>query len=222
LLLVRHGRTHANAAGVLAGRTPGVELDAVGREQAEAVAERLSAVPLSAVVSSPLERCRQTAQAIVRQQKGITPMVDERLSECDYGEWTGKTLNELAEEDLWQVVQQHPSAAAFPGGESMRDLHARAVDAVRDHDSRVGSAAGENAVWAAVSHGDVIKAIAADAIGLHLDMFQRLVVNPGSVTVIQYTPRRPFMLRLNDSGAEFGSMRPSSSDADVGGESGST
>jgi probable phosphomutase (TIGR03848 family) len=223
LLLVRHGRTNANASGILAGRTPGVDLDETGRRQADAVATRLSTVALAAVVTSPLERCEQTAEAIAGQQASSVELIrDERLLECDYGSWTGKTLEELGKEDLWQVVQQHPARAVFPDGESLRDLQARAVDAARDHDARIAASSGEDAVWVAVSHGDVIKAITADALGMHLDMFQRVVVNPGSVTVIQYTPRRPMVLRVNDSAGEFAGLRPPTSDADVGGGTGSS
>ncbi len=205
VLLVRHGRTAANASGVLAGWTPGVALDERGREQAAALGARLSAVPLATVVTSPLERCRETASALVGK-RGIEPVADNRLGECRYGEWTGKELKRLAKDPLWKVVQAHPSGAVFPGpdGESMRAMQQRAVDAVREHDSRLD----EGAVWVAVSHGDVIKAVVADALGLHLDHFQRIVVDPCSVTAVAYTPTRPFLLRLNDVGGDLGTLVP--------------
>jgi probable phosphomutase (TIGR03848 family) len=231
VILLRHARTGANAAGVLAGWTPGVDLDEGGREQAAAVAGRLAPVPLAAVVTSPLERCRSTlAAALVGRD--VAPVDDDRLGECRYGDWTGRPLKELARTPLWKVVQQHPSAAVFPGedGESLACTQARAVAAVREWDARVAAEHGEHAVWLACSHGDVIKAIVADALGLHLDQFQRIVVDPCSVTVIRYTALRPFLLRMNDTGGDLAWLRPPrkrlrkpkppSSDAVVGGGAG--
>lgn len=198
VLLVRHGRTDANAGGGLAGRSP-VGLDEAGRAQAVALGERLKRVPLAAVVTSPLPRCRQTVALALPAAAAV---VDPRLTECGYGDWQGRTLKELADDPLWPVVQQHPSAVTFPGaeGEAMAEMAGRAVAAVRDWDARVAAEHGPHAVWLACSHGDVIKAIVADALGLHLDLFQRIVVDPGSVTAIRYTPVRPFLLRLGDAG----------------------
>ncbi|HZI97243.1 MAG TPA: histidine phosphatase family protein [Actinomycetales bacterium] len=235
LLLVRHGRTAANAGGVLAGRTPGVDLDDTGRAQVSALAERMSPLPLASLVTSPLERCRQTADVLAAtggtaKVPRTDPVVDERLSECDYGDWTGKTLKALASEAMWAVVQAHPSAAAFPGGETLRNVQSRAVDAVREHDARIAADHGESAVWALVSHGDVIKALLADALGMHLDAFQRIAVDPCSVSIVSYTPLRPFVLRSNDTGGDLTAYmadsrkdrrrRKRSSDAAVGGGSG--
>jgi probable phosphomutase (TIGR03848 family) len=206
VILVRHGRSAANGSGVLAGRTPGVKLDETGRRQAVAVAERLEAVPLVAVVSSPLERCRQTAAEIVRRHRSGTALKvasDKRLTECGYGDWTGRALKDLAKEPLWKVVQQHPSGVTFPGGESMRAMQQRGVDAIRDHDARIADQHGPAALWVAVSHGDVIKAIVADALGMHLDAFQRIVVDTASTTVISYTPGRPFVVQVNDTGSDL-------------------
>lgn len=198
VLLVRHGRTDANAGGGLAGRSP-VELDETGRAQAAALGERLRAVSLAAVVTSPLPRCRQTVALAL---PAAEPVAEPRLTECGYGDWQGRTLQELADDPLWPVVQQHPSAVTFPGaeGEAMAEMAARAVAAVRDWNARVAAEHGPHAVWLACSHGDVIKAIVADALGLHLDLFQRIVVDPASVTAIRYTPVRPFLLRLGDGG----------------------
>lgn len=227
LLLMRHGRTTANADGGLAGRRP-VELDDTGRSQATAVGERLRPVPLAVVVSSPLVRCRQTVDLAV---PGAVPTVDDRLVECDYGSWEGQPLKHLAREPLWPVVQQHPSAVVFPGGEAMAAMATRAVAAVRDWDARVTAEHGSDAVWLACSHGDVIKAIVADALGMHLDLFQRITVDPASVTVIRYTPMRPFLIRLNDIGGDLSGLIPpvrrrrrrpraGDSDAAVGGGAG--
>lgn len=216
VILVRHGRSSANTSGVLAGRTPGVKLDEKGLQQAQEVAERLAVVPLAAVVTSPLERCRQTASAIVARQQGLRAATDKRLTECGYGDWTGMKLSALMKDPLWPVVQQHPSAVTFPNGESMRMMQQRAVDAVRDHDARLAASHGGDAVWVAVSHGDVIKAIVADALGLHLDTFQRIVVDTASTTVITYTATRPFVVRVNDTGSELTSLVPQPSAAGNG------
>jgi len=199
LVLVRHGRTTANANHVLAGRSPGVHLDEVGTEQARTVGQRLAGVAVSAVYSSPMERCLQTAALIGQQVDLPAATPAEALTECDYGTWTGSTLKDLAAEALWQVVQQNPSEAVFPDGESLGDMYARAVGWVRETNRRVATDQGAHAVWLAVSHGDVIKSIVADALGMHLDQFQRIMVDPGSVTVIRYTPARPFVVCVNST-----------------------
>src|SRR3954449_6960869 len=202
LLLVRHGLT-AMTGPLLAGWTPGVHLDDRGKEQAVALAERLLPVPVAAIVSSPLERCQETAAALAVGRTDLAVRTDDRLGECRYGDWTGQELKKLAKDPLWKVVQAHPSAAVFPNGEALRDTQARAVAAVRDHNSRLG----DDATWVAVSHGDVIKAIVADALGLHLDLFQRIQVDPCSLTVISYTPLRPFVLRVNDTGGAVDDLK---------------
>jgi probable phosphomutase (TIGR03848 family) len=226
VLLLRHGRTTANAAGGLAGRQP-VELDDTGRAQAAAVGARLRPLPLAAVVTSPLIRCRQTVELALPDAE---PVVEEDLTEAGYGDWEGQSLKTLAKEPLWRVVQAHPSAAVFPNGEAMAAMSARAVAAVRRWDARVTAGHGPEALWLACSHGDVIKAIVADAMGLHLDQFQRIVADPASVTVIRYTPGRPFLVRSNDIGGDLTGLIPPkrrrrratapSSDAVVGGGSG--
>jgi probable phosphomutase (TIGR03848 family) len=192
---------------VLAGRSPGVELDETGHQQATALVDRLAQVPLAELVCSPLLRCRQTL-APLAEARGLTPVTEDALSEVDYGEWTGRELKTLFGEKLWSVVQQHPSAAVFPAGEGLAHVQARAVAAVRAHDARIAAGHGPRAVWALCSHGDVLKAIIADALGQHLDSFQRIVVNPASVSVVQYTDTRPFVLRVNDTGGELASIVP--------------
>jgi len=198
VILLRHGRTSMNASGTLAGRTPGVHLDEVGRAQADAAADRLAVVPLAELVSSPLERCRETARAVASRQ-AARPRVrtDKALTECDYGEWQGRQLREVAKLALWKTVQTNPSAATFPGGESLPQMQARAVDAVRRRDAEVTAAHGPDAVWLAVSHGDVIKSVLADALGMHLDLFQRIQVDPASISVVRYTEARPYVLASN-------------------------
>lgn len=204
VLLIRHGRTTANASGMLAGRTPGIELDERGRAQAEALATRIAAVPLAAVVSSPLERTRQTAEALTAARPDVPLRLDDQLTECDYGHWSGRDLKTLAKEPLWKTVQAHPAAAVFPGGEAMAAMSARAVTAIRRWNTELG----DHATYAVVTHGDIIKAIAADALGMHLDLFQRLQIDPCSVTVIRYTATRPFVLRLNDTGGDVAALIP--------------
>ncbi|MFD9129942.1 histidine phosphatase family protein [Kitasatospora sp. NPDC059571] len=208
LLLVRHGRSTANTAGILAGWTPGVELDETGREQAAALPGRFAGLPLVQAVSSPLERCRQTLEPLLAERPELgAAAVDERFGECHYGDWTGRPLRELAEEPLWRTVQDHASAAAFPGGETLRELGHRTVDAVREWNGKVAAEHGDDALWLVCTHGDVIKAVVADALGLHLDHFQRISVEPCSVTAIRYTPNRPFLLRLGDTGS-LGPLAP--------------
>jgi probable phosphomutase (TIGR03848 family) len=228
VVLLRHGLT-AMTGPVLAGHTPGLHLDDRGQKQAAAVAERLATVPLAAVVSSPLDRCLDTAGAVLaaQQSAGFDPQwhVEDRIVECRYGDWTGRAIKDLAKEPMWKVVQQQPSAAVFPGGEGLGHIQARAVEAVRDWDRRLGP----DAVWVACSHGDVIKAIVADALGTHLDQFQRIVVDPCSTSIIRYGDARPFVMKVNDTGSDLSFLRPpkrrgrrrSTPDATVGGGAGS-
>jgi probable phosphomutase (TIGR03848 family) len=225
VLLVRHGLTDANTSGVLAGWTPGVHLAEKGREQVVALAERLAPVPVAAIISSPLERCQESAEALLVGRDEIAVQTDERLGECRYGEWQGQPLKALAKDPLWKVVQAHPSAVRFPGGEALLETQVRAVEAVRAHNAALD----DDATWIAVSHGDVIKAILADALGMHLDAFQRIQVDPASVSVIRYTELRPFVVRMNDRGGAVSDLIPpkkrarrrkASSDAAVGGGAG--
>jgi probable phosphomutase (TIGR03848 family) len=226
LILLRHAQSTANGSGVLAGRSPGVQLAEAGQAQAAKLVARLAGVELAAVVSSPLLRCQQTI-APLTGERGIEPVIEDDLSEVDYGEWTGKAIKDLLKEPLWTVVQQHPSAAVFPGGEGLASVQARAVAAVRRHDARITAEHGDEAVWLACSHGDVIKAVLADALGTHLDSFQRIVADPCSVSVVRYTQTRPFVVRVNDHGSEYAAIVPAkpkedenASDAVVGGSTG--
>jgi probable phosphoglycerate mutase len=212
---------------VLTGWMPGIPLDDRGQAQAAALAARLAALPLDAMISSPLERCQQTAAAIAAPRNGQQIITDDRVGECHYGDWTGKPLRKLAAEPLWRVVQAHPSAVTFPGpeGESMPAMQHRAVAAVRDWNARLG----KDATYLICSHGDVIKAIVADSLGLHLDQSQRIQADPCSLTVIRYTPMRPFLVRMNDRGGGVDDLMPrasghgqggASSDAAIGGGTG--
>lgn len=220
VILVRHGRTTANVDGVLAGRAAGIGLDRVGRDQAARTAERLAVVPLVAVVSSPMERCQQTSRMILDRQAGSPlALVERGITECDYGEWQGRALRELAGEKLWSVVQTQPSAAEFPGGESLAAMQARSVAAIRRHDAAFEAEHGLGAVWVAVSHGDIIKSILADALGMHLDLFQRISVAPASVSIVRYGASRPEVLATNTGSGDLSWLRNSApaAEAQVGG-----
>jgi len=198
VLLVRHGLTAATGT-VLTGRMPGIRLDDRGREQAQTLGARLAGVHLDAIVTSTLERCQETAAAIAAARDGnqVAVQQDERFAEVGYGDWTGQPLKRLAKEPLWRVVQAHPSAVRFPGGESLAGVQERAVAAIREWNSRLGP----KATYVVCSHGDVIKSIIADSLGMHLDMFQRIQVDPCSLSMVRYTPLRPFVVRMNDTGA---------------------
>ncbi len=206
VLLVRHGLTAATGH-TLSGWTPGIPLDERGTAQARALGARLAALPLDAIISSPLDRCQQTAAAIAAAgQDRPALQTDDRVGECHYGDWTGQELKVLAKDPLWKVVQAHPSAVRFPGpdGEAMLDMQHRAVTAVRDWNARLG----DKATYLVCSHGDVIKALIADALGLHLDLSQRIQADPCSLTVIRYTSLRPFLLRMNDLGGGVEDLLP--------------
>jgi probable phosphoglycerate mutase len=196
LILVRHAKNDW-VGDRLAGWTPGVHLNEEGRQQAQALGARLAHLPIAAIYSSPLERAAETAEAIAVHHD-LEIQVLEGIGEARYGEWTGRSLKELAKTDLWPVVQVHPSGARFPGGESLRETQARAVAALdalrREHSD-------QTEVVVAVSHADVIKAAVAHYAGLHLDLFQRLVVSPASLSVIHFGKFGPRILRLNDTGS---------------------
>lgn len=204
VILIRHGRSTANTAGVLAGRSAGISLDETGRRQADEAGTRLQGLPLARLVTSPLLRCRQTAEAIAAHQSGdVTLREEPGITEGDYGHWQGLSLKDLITEPLWAQVQRQPSAVIFPGGESLRTMQARAVEAVRRHDAEVEAEHGAAAVWALVSHGDIIASTLAEACGMHLDQYQRLQVFPGSLSIVRYTPERPAVLALNTTGGDL-------------------
>lgn len=223
VLLIRHGRTTANTAQILAGRTPGVHLDDTGRDQVARCGTRIADLSLAHIVTSPLDRCRETTEAIAAAQPSDVPVATEDgLLECDYGRWQGRPLGELAREPLWAVVQRHPAAAVFPGGESLAGMQARAVEAIRRWDARIAAEHGPSAVWAAVSHGDLIKAILSDALGMHLDLFQRLHIDPASVSIVSYGEHRPDVIAMNTTAGDYSWLQahPIAADAAVGGGAG--
>ncbi len=184
LLLVRHGQTPTTGA-VLPGRAPGLHLSDGGRAQAARVAERLAGLPVDAIYSSPLERARETAEPAAAST-GLEVHLNTGLIECDFGEWTGAALAELSGLPQWQTVQHTPSSFRFPGGESFQQMQARMVGALEA--LRSAHAGG---VVVCFSHADPVKAALAHALGTHLDLFQRIVVSPGSISVIAYADGRP-------------------------------
>lgn len=203
-LLVRHGQSEANVGGTLAGHLD-VALTAAGTDQATRVATALTEVPLAAVITSPLLRCRSTAEAICAYQgTDCQPRVDDAFAEVRYGAWTGRSIKELAEEDLWRTVQSSPSQVTFPPDpsgehchESMTAMAERVWAGWDTWERRLREEHGEQAVWVVVSHGDVIKALLARALGLELDAFQSIVVDPGSVSIVHRHDDRTAVTAMN-------------------------
>jgi probable phosphoglycerate mutase len=193
LVLVRHAVT-AQTGPLLSGRLPGIDLSDEGRGQAAALAERLASVPVAAVYASPIERTTQTAAAVAARHQLEVRALDGVL-EADYGEWAGQKLADLAKTDLWKVVQRTPSRASFPGGESLAAMQARTVAAL---DAVVAAHTGELVV--VVSHADPIKAAVAHYTGVHLDLFQRIVISPASVTTFVFSEHGVALLKCNDTG----------------------
>ena len=219
LLAIRHGRTPANAQGILAGRAVGVYLDEVGQLSAETLSARMQSVPVVQVIVSPLERTKQTAEIVFPQHAAI--VYDERLVECDYGDWQGQSLTELATHDLWSTVQSNPQEMVFPNGESMLDMYNRTVESVREWDQLISAEHGSDAIWAIVSHGDIIKSVCADALGLPLNKFQSLMLEPTSVSVIHYGTNTG-VSKLNDTGADWlSALKPIKQEPTLGGQTGS-
>jgi probable phosphoglycerate mutase len=195
LLLIRHGENEYTRTGKLAGWTKGVHLNEAGQKQAQALAERLGQLPIAAIYSSPLERARETAEPLARA-KGLKVQICEGLGEVRYGLWTGKSLKRLARTKLWRVVQHRPSAFQFPEGETLRAVQARAVEAV---EAIARAHAKDKGPVVAVSHGDVIKLVAAYYLGMPLDLFQRLAVGTASITALRLGHGHPTLVKLNET-----------------------
>lgn len=203
VLLVRHGQTPTTGA-KLPGRAPGLHLADSGRAQAERAADRIAALPkIAAVYASPLERTRETAAPIAKALK-LRTRIDRGLLECDFGSWTGGSLARLRKKPEWSQVQRNPSGFRFPDGESFTEMQARITSAI---DGLCARHRGQTIV--AVSHADPIKAAAAHALGTHLDLFQRIVVSPCSITAILYTQGGPIVLAVNSTGDDLTTLVPS-------------
>jgi probable phosphoglycerate mutase len=193
LLLIRHALTDFTGKR-LSGSTPGIHLSAEGKAQAEHLAERVSTLPISALYASPLERCTETALAI-GAGRGLTVQALPELEEVGYGRWTGRPLAQLARTALWKKVQHSPSSVRFPGGETLSEVQRRAVTALDGIAERH-----PRATVAAVTHADVIRLTLAHYAGVHIDLFQRLIVSPASVSAVVLGDRIPRILRINDTG----------------------
>jgi probable phosphomutase (TIGR03848 family) len=194
LLLIRHATNDWMRKGLLAGWTPGVHLNEEGRAQAQAQSARLAPVPLEAIYSSPLERALETAQAIAAPH-GLEVQVREKIGEVQYGAWNGQPLKKLVKKPLWASVQVYPSGTRFPGGETIGEMQARVVAALDEMRS-----AHPHGIIAAVAHADVVKAAVAFYAGVPLDLFQRLVISPASITIVRFGRFGPQLVRLNDTG----------------------
>ncbi|MGA1248453.1 MAG: MSMEG_4193 family putative phosphomutase [Candidatus Nanopelagicales bacterium] len=204
LYLVRHAQSTANSDGVLAGRMPGISLDKRGKKQAEKLSKFLATVEFEKIIASPLERTQETA-AILRADAEIK--LDYRISECDYGQWSGQKIEDLQKLELWREIQKKPSSVTFPEGESMQEMFERAWSSVEFWNQEV------TGNYLMVSHADVIKAIVARALGMHLDNFQRIAIRPASLTVISFNPE-PMVMLMNLS---LDNVRKSSSKPTIGG-----
>ena len=200
LLLIRHAQTDA-AGKRLTGWSRGVHLNAKGQREAEALADRLDGIPIDAIYSSPLERCRETITPLARR-RGLSIAARRGLLEVDYGDWTGRTISQLRRTKLWRSVQHAPSTVRFPNGESFLGVQARAV-------AEVGRIAGAHPAGtvAVVTHADVVRLLIAHHAGMHTDHVQRLVVDPASLTVVAVSEGTTRLLKVNDSGG-LDSLRP--------------
>ena len=194
IVLIRHAHSTANAAGVLSGRLPEVHLSKTGQEQAKRLAERLGKLTISKVQVSPMERCAETLEPwLIKYGKNVAVVSDQNLVEVDYGKWSGKKLAVLSRAKLWRKIQSQPSSVTFPEGESLAQMQVRAMQSVHNFfDSDLE-------LMIMVSHGDVIKAIVASALGMHLDDFQRIVIDPASITILESHGGAIRLTRLNDS-----------------------
>ena len=206
VLLIRHGRTAANTSGILAGRASGVELDDLGVKQAAEAGTRMGSVPLRAIATSPLRRCRQTAQALQAARTDSCPiLVDQALVECGYGDWTGRAARAQQGEAVAKCAAPAIGCTVSRRRIDDGDVEPRG-ECHPGWDRRLATEHGADAIWAAVSHGDVIKAILADALGMHLDSFQRLLVDPGSVSVVRYTSVRPYVVTVNSTTGDLSDL----------------
>jgi probable phosphoglycerate mutase len=197
IVLIRHAHSQANARGVLSGRLPNVSLSEKGVKQSQELAARLGSFPISEIRISPMQRCHETIEPWLKTLPKTTQKLllkDENLTEVDYGSWSGKKLAVLSRNKLWKTVQGNPSAMYFPEGEGLAHMQQRAMKAVHEsvNTKRSGAAV-------LVSHGDVIKAIVANALGMHLDDFQRIVIDPASVTILDYSHGQARLTLMNDS-----------------------
>jgi probable phosphoglycerate mutase len=201
VVLVRHAHSQANAAGILSGRRPNIALSEKGRTQAQELAIRLGELKVKELRVSPLQRCIETIDPWVSTKSRIRRIEDHGITEVDYGKWSGRTLRSLSREKLWKIVQENPSRVFFPDGEGMANMQARAIESMHLALSSTGTGA-----VVMVSHGDVIKALVAANLGMRLDDFQRIIIDPASVTLFDFSSKTPRLLLLNDSHTNIGDL----------------
>lgn len=200
LLLIRHALTDATGH-KLSGRSPGLHLNSSGRAQSERLVERLEGLTLDAICSSPLERCKETAAPLAAAH-GLRIRQRSRLAEVEYGDWTNRSLRQLARTKLWATVQGSPSTVRFPSGESLLEVQQRMIAEANELASKHSGS-----TIALFSHGDPLRLLLAHYLGVHIELFQRLVVSPASVSAVAITPRGPHVLRMNDDGPIGGKLR---------------
>jgi len=201
LVLIRHAHSESNASGILSGRIPNVHLSQKGVKQSGELATRLGTFPVAQLRISPMERCFETIspwinEYILKSSPNFEPTIEPLLNEVDYGQWSGKRLVALSRKKEGKTVQDSPSRMYFPGGEGIAAMQARAMSAVHQ-----AAELSDSKVAVFVSHGDVIKSIVASALGMHLDEFQRIIIDPASVSVIEYSSVKPRILLVNDTRA---------------------
>ena len=201
VVLVRHAHSQANAAGILSGRRPNIALSEKGRTQAQELAIRLGELKVKELRVSPLQRCIETIDPWVSTKSRIRRIEDHGITEVDYGKWSGRSLRSLSREKLWKIVQENPSRVFFPDGEGMANMQARAIESMHLALASTGTGA-----VVMVSHGDVIKALVAANLGMRLDDFQRIIIDPASVTVFDFSSKTPRLLLLNDSHSNIGDL----------------
>ena len=194
ILLIRHAVNDFVRTGRLAGRRAGVHLNEDGQAQARALGERLSSMPLARIYASPLERTMETAEAIAKHHPELAAQANCEIGEVRYGDWEGMAIKDLQRRKMWGVVQEYPSRASFPNGESLRAAQTRIVDAIESLASQH-----PDEMIALVFHADLIKMALAHYLGMHLDVFQRIVISPASISVLQLGHSRPFIISMNDT-----------------------
>lgn len=194
ILLIRHAVNDFVKTGKLAGRTPGVHLNEDGKAQAEALGLRLAGAKIHQIISSPLDRTMETAQAVLQHHPKLELQLNNEIGEVDYGDWQGASIASLRHRKMWEVIQEYPTRAYFPNGEAMRDVQTRAVNEIE----RLAREYPTHTI-AIFSHADLIKMVVAHYLGMHLDVFQRIVISPASITGIQLGHSRPFITTVNDT-----------------------
>jgi probable phosphomutase (TIGR03848 family) len=215
IVLLRHAHSVANEKNLLAGRTPGIALSKTGRDQALQLVNRLGVITFDEIAVSPMQRCRETIDPwLASGDVKCRVVTDDSISEVDYGSWSGKSLASLRRKSQWKVVQDFPSQMVFPEGESLLEMQGRALSGFY----RLNSVKGKGPRLL-VSHGDVIKSIVAHCLGMHLDQFQRLVIEPASITIIDTDNGMSRLVRFNDAKG-FLTSSSSSNQSAIGGSTG--